>query len=720
MRCSRRAFFQLATVAAARPAPLIPAAQGLHEDFRKDLEGAEYFVVGNGSILAAVQACPEPGGTHCGLLVMSPEHFTRKFGTFLYHPERGLRDSRASVLIGGAEYFPEAGATEVSWEYPDEIPTVTLTWSAAGCRVSERLWCPAGVPALIRELTVENLSSVAESIAVRARLAANPMLFDSYEVDRDQGVVAATGYHRLTLFALQPAAAGDRHLDVRTAAVPGGGKAEATFVLLLDQPRVSFLAQSLALRRRQTAEHWRGCGRLDTGHAGLNHLYRSAQSGLRAAVADSGKMDASIWQYNLEWVRDQTMVAIGAAVSGQCEVARRILERILRRSVGPDGNTIESSRYRPPEIMELDQNGELLHGLWTYWVWSGDDSLIRGHWEKIRTVAHYALQPRFGFPETGLVRNGREFWERAPAFGVKEGFELAYQVWNIIGLRGAAEMASCVGDGASADYWRRAAGRMHASLVSHPKFSLIDNGRFIKRRLTGAEVQRTLEPPDRDVIAPGMPLRQELVSYCDPDATLALPVALELVEPSSEVAARTLDELEKLWNQRWTSGGYARYDVSSEPDSPGPWPFATLFIARANLEAGFHERVWRALNWLLQVPGGRAGAWLEFYGDRPTPPLPPVGIVPWTWAELAVFFTHHLLGVRPAAGGLQIRPRLLAGLPQVTATAVVRGHALHLTVKRGEGEARAWIDGRPAPLLRGTLDLPPPAQDTAVEIHLGA
>ena len=34
------------------------------------------------------------------------------------------------------------------------------------------------------------------------------------------------------------------------------------------------------------------------------------------------------------------------------------------------------------------------------------------------------------------------------------------------------------------------------------------------------------------------------------------------------------------WNQAWTDGGYGRYHTSSEPDSPGPWPFASLFVAR--------------------------------------------------------------------------------------------------------------------------------------------
>ena len=61
------------------------------------------------------------------------------------------------------------------------------------------------------------------------------------------------------------------------------------------------------------------------------------------------------------------------------------------------------------------------------------------------------------------------------------------------------------------------------------------------------------------------------------------------VDPAGPVARKTLESLEELWNQRWTMGGYGRYHVSSEPDSPGPWPIASIFMARAYLEAGDDE-----------------------------------------------------------------------------------------------------------------------------------
>jgi len=717
---ARRTF--LASAAGALAAALSSrgeSRQNLHRDFETALGGVEYFVLGNGSIFAALQVARRPeAATHGGLLVMSPERFGRKFSTFLYVPERGLRNSRIGVWVNGVEYAAEPGSSEVRWEYPDEIPTVTLAWPAGGCRVRERLWCPALEPALVRTVSVENPGSSPASVRLIARLDANRVLFDEYEVDRLEGVLTAVGYHRLTLFALLPALTGDRHLEVRLDSIPPGGTASATFVLLLDTPRERLLRRGLDRVRAETSECWRRRAALRTGHAGLDHLFRASATGLRAAVALSGKMDGSIWQYNFEWVRDQTMVAMGALLAGHDDVARRLLERILTRSVSEDGNTVEAGRFRTPKTVELDQNGELLYGLWMWWAWTGEDILIRRYWPKIRAVAEYVLRPEFSFDETGLLKNSREFWERDPSFGVREGFELAYQVWNIAALPKAAEMARQMGDEPSAVRWQAAAARMRRALLEHPRFALVDGGRFIKRRLATGEVQRTFEPADRSRFPPGMPLREETVSYCEPDATMALPVALELVDPASELARRTLDELEALWNQRWQRGGYGRYHVTSEPDSPGGWPFATMFIARANLEAGNHDRVWRALDWLLAAPGGRAGSWLEFYGERPTPPLAPVGIVPWTWAELVIFFVHHLLGVRPTPNSLRIRPRLLPPLDNVRARLRIRNRQVELNLRRTAGEPRAWVNRVSVPVGEGAVNLPPPEEELTVEIHL--
>ena len=140
--------------------------------------------------------------------------------------------------------------------------------------------------------------------------------------------------------------------------------------------------------------------------------------------------------------------------------------------------------------------------------------------------------------------------------------------------------------------------------------------------------------------------------------------------------------METLWNQRWTGGGYGRYNVTSEPDSPGPWPFASLFVARAGLEAGDGRVVRRVIDWLGRAPGARAGSWFEFYGPRPVPPYPQVGIIPWTWAEIIFLCLHHIAGARPAERVLRLRPRLVPGLDRLEADLPVRGGWVELEVRR--------------------------------------
>lgn len=729
MNVRRRDFLKYVgtgTIASTLPADRLFSREGelsgeqkLHHDYQSNNEGTEYYVLGNGLIFAALQSSDKPeAGTHAGLLLMSAEHFGRKISTYLYHPERGLQNSRATVVIEGKGYVPEPGNSAVTWEYPHMVPTIVMNWKAGECSVREELVCPIDDPVLFRNVTVKNNTTRPLDPTLTVLLYPNLMYFDEYNVDRERGTLEARGYKSMQLFSLSEATAGDRHLSIRFGRIDPGKSGTVTVVLTLDLTRKEFENKGMDRMMEATRTYWSKPASVATGRDDLDHLVRVATSGIRAAVARSGKMDGSIWQYNLEWVRDQSMVAVGAAMSGQPEIAEALLKRILTRSVDESGKTVDASRHRPPETIELDQNGELLYALYMHWVWSGNDSIIREHWKKIKNVADYVLQPVFMEPEIGLVKNSREYWERDPAFGVKEGYENTYQLWNIVGLETASHMAARFDDRSSAQRWMKASRKMKESYLSHPRFSLVEKGVFIKRRLANGEVQRTFEPPNRKAMPPGMPLNVEPVSYCDPDAGNVLPIALGVVEGQSPLALKTLESIELLWNQRWDFGGYARYHVTSEPDSPGPWPFATLFIARAYLETGNHEKVWRALNWLLNVRGGKAGAWMECYGDRPTPPLPPLGIVVWTWAEMIMFFIHHMLGVRPTPTTLVIRPRLLAGLEQLKARIQVQGHSVLLDVRREQKEQWAVVNGTRMSLKNQTLEIPLPRRETSVEIHL--
>ena len=93
--------------------------------------------------------------------------------------------------------------------------------------------------------------------------------------------------------------------------------------------------------------------------------------------------------------------------------------------------------------------------------------------------------------------------------------------------------------------------------------------------------------------------------------------------------------------------------------------------------------------WLDQVPGAPAGSWFEFYGPRSSPPCPQVGIIPWTWSEMLALLAEHILGIRPEAEGLRLRPLLLPGLDHAACVMPYGGGRLSVNVSRDATDAPA-------------------------------
>lgn len=452
----------------------------------------------------------------------------------------------------------------------------------------------------------------------------------------------------------------------------------------------------------------------------LDHLFNTAKYQLPAAVGAGGEMDGSIWQYNLEWVRDQAMVVRSLVMMGDFDLARAMLTRLLVNFVTDEGDTVDSGRRRSWEEIELDQNGELLHALKTYVDWSGDSSILHEHWEKVHALAEFPLSDIFRHEASGLMHNFREYWERHAIHGIEDGLELTYQFYVSLGLSCAAKMARMTNRKKEAKRWEEEARRIKDVMLNHEKFSLVDQGRLIKRRAVDGRVQGEATAAHDVDLPEGISLLEKGPHYLDPDTSSMLPIAMEFIDPASGLARNTLAHMEELWNLRWEGGGYGRYHTSSEPDSPGPWPFASLFVARACLEAGDDEKVWRILNWLGNPTLSRAGTWFEFYGPRPVPPYPQVGITPWTWAEMICFFIHHLLGVRPDADEVQVRPRLLNGMEGVKSSIRLRDHTLHLEIRRRkDGEESGCFIGKEFhPCGRNGLCVPMPDKDLRLEYLL--
>ncbi|MEN6560361.1 MAG: hypothetical protein ABFD52_06280 [Acidobacteriota bacterium] len=655
-------------------------------DARTTLAGVDYFFLGNGLIQAAVQVAPAGEGSPVGLLVMDPERLGPKRAALTFDPETGLAGTALSIVDRGRTHAAAAGSVRAGWLSGAADPRVEIAWRSGPYRVTEVFFCPdPGSARLARRVSVTR--SAAGAAKVRLRTGVKGRTVETEIVFRGRAAATALFEYRLAATAGQAA--------VRLRTVAGAGAGDAVPACWTDAAACRFHDPL------------------------LDRFFAASKFQLRAAVAASGRLDGSVWQYNLEWVRDQSFIALALAMSGQAGVARTILGRLLREFISGEGAPMDSSRFRPWQESEVDQNGVLLFALEAYVNWTGDLGLVREHWDRIARAAAFPLRPVFRHAPSGLLLNRREFWERHGAHGIQPGLELAHQLFMVMGLRAAGRLAARTGRPDLSRRWTEAAMDLRKAMLKDPAYSLVENGTLIKRRGPDGRAQRTIRPEPGAGLPRQAPLFGPGRHRLDPDTSAALAVAWSFVDPGSRLALRTLGSMEKLWNQRWSGGGCGRYHVTSEPDSPGPWPFASLFVARAALEAGQPAKARRVVDWLGRVPGGRAGSWFEFYGQRPVPPYPQAGIIPWTWAEMIILCVHHLLGVRPGEDFVSLQPRLLPGLDRMEADLPLRGGRLELRVRRARrGEkARFESGGRKAAYHRYGFGLELPRSSERVVVR---
>jgi hypothetical protein len=656
-----------------------------HPDVRTELKDVSYFFLGNGLIQAVVQAAPGGDATPIGLLVMDPERLRKKREALTMDEKTGLDRTAVRIFADGAEYRAAAGAFEASWENGHPVPTVVVRWRCAAVEVTERFTCPEMKrPVLVRDIEIRNRG--------RRRL----------------GFRLETGVREILLtrsFVLAPNEA--KNLSV-------------AYELDAAEDMVTPSFGRASKPGRAAVDFWDGLTRISFGDRLLDGFFAAARAQLPAVISRAGMLDGSVWQYNREWLRDQAIVALAMTMLGAHDRARTMFDRLLDKFVTDEGDTVDSSERRAPDEVELDQNGYLLASLRDYVLWTGDRDILRRHWPKIAAAAEFPLRDVFRHPASGLLANRREFWERHQAHGIEPGLELVHQLFTTLGLGAAAALGRMTGRCAEAVRWEGESLRIKGAMLEDPRFRMVDNRGFIKRRLARGPVQEKITPRPDSGLPAGSPLAAPGPHFLNPDSSSVLPVAFGLVAPNSPLCALTLGSLETLWNQCWTGGGYGRYNATSEPDSPGGWPIASLFIARASVEAGRPDTAWRVLRWMDTVAGAGAGSWFEFYGRRLAPPFPQVGILPWTWAEIVILFVNHILGIRPEEIGLRVRPRLLSGLKGAEASLPFQNGRLELSVRKGRAGSSARFAANSLVLSAGPEDvlLAYPGRDFRVEARV--
>jgi hypothetical protein len=527
-------------------------------DARTNLEDAAYYFLGNGWIQAAIQICAGGAATPLGLLLMAPSRFGPKRAALTFDDEAGLHPTTIRIRIGDHVSLPNAANLQAQWTDVDGVPAVRATWRDGAITVEELFYCPdRSTPSLVRRIRITGSPRGSSPVIVCTGPPTRPMETTLSTEGNDGGGAALL--YRLT-----------------------EDSAAATADIEWCAPRPVTAESSAA---------WNRLAACTFDSDLLNHLYTAARNQIPAVLGPSGQMDGSIWQYNHEWVRDQAMVARSLTMLGERSLARAMLCRLLDEFITSEGATIDSDQVRSIEDVELDQNGELLSALKTYVDWTGDLSIVRQHWDRIRATAEFPLRQAFRHEPSGLLHNRREYWERHAVHGIEDGMELMNQFYMAVGLSDAACLARLVGRPKESRRWTGHADRLRHAMLSDEHFALVHEGRFIKRRGLAGDVQATISAAPSADLPPGIPLLEDGPHELNPDASATLPIAMEFIDPKSDLARRTLADIETLWNQRWEAGGYGRYHVTSEPDSPGPWPFPSMFVARAYLEAGDDEKV---------------------------------------------------------------------------------------------------------------------------------
>jgi hypothetical protein len=650
------------------PLTALCTAQDQYTDFA-NYQGREYFLLRSGRAKMVIQSdkiISDPAFSYMLFDAQNPRQSRRKSGAFNYVENTKFLSSALEVIMRNHIFTAIGNNTNTDWTIENGIPSVEAIWWAGGIKVREVITPVTTDGVFSRKIILTSANMVADdTISIRlsipdsAKLVSKNIL--TYERKEATLAIAVNPDYNVNI------PSSDNNMVIGPIAFKKGETKIINSYIFVDIPAIpstDLLIKCQSFERTSQSKfqavinHWKNSNTITTKDDLVQKMYDNNRYILPGYIADDGKLDAGVFEYGGQWVRDASNTALGAIHIGEFELAHAMLEHMLLNMITDEGTTMIGSSFGDPSGEQFDQMGEFMYVMKSYVDWTGDFSLLFRYKNKIVKMIERPLNPIFR-DVTGMVHNKREFWERT----FDDAYEIAYQTWVIVGLRTAADLSKYLEVKDKAEYWRKEADIILNATLNHPTAKLVDNGHLIKRRNTTGEIKDVFKYYSWVEGAPG---GLESLSCIYPDASMALPIAMHVIEPKSLLAKNTLNELEKLWNQRWSFGGYDRYNTSSQGDQPGPWSFATTFIMRAQHEAGLLDMSRRSLDWLYNNAGGRTGALYEeiplIKGTYYTS-----GLIPWTSAEISYFIVHNMLGIKFYGDKMVINPNLYQATAPVKA-----------------------------------------------------
>ncbi len=679
--------------------------------------GRQYFVLRSGRAQMFIQTDKVDLGSAFTYLLFDAQNAKqseKKTSAVNYDPKNGFQSSALQVVMGGFPFVALGQNTTIRWIREDGIPKAEAIWWAGGIRVTEKIFALHGKNTFERTVTLEGKKIVGpETVTLRLGLP------DGKFENQNHSLIFSGKEGKLAITADVPEnniSISKNYLEINHVEIKPGSKKTFRTYIVTQIPSGSeneFLSVINTLKHSkslltETQEYWTKLNSVSTKDKLVENLFNNVRNTLPGYVSDVGIMDAGVFEYGGQWIRDGSNTVIGLLQIGEFKLARALLNHMVTKMITDNGATMVSSQYTHPDSEELDQMGELWEALKNYYYWTGDPSIIKDNASKLLAMTQRPLQPEY-LDATGLVHDKREYWERS----FQDGYELIYQAFMIRGLRDAAELAPLFGAEKYARRWNEISDKMLHAMLTNPKVSLVSDGKLIKRRNLDGTIADTVNYKG---YKPGSPALTETLKSIEPDASMALPISMKVINPKSSLAKNTLNELETLWNSRWSFGGYDRYNTSSQPDQPGPWSFATGFLLNAQQEAGMYKRSRRTLEWLHHVQGGQTGAYFE--------EIPVIrsqefgaGLVPWASAEVALFTVRHWLGVSFSNKQLVIKPNLYPGTKGVEANLRYRESRIDLKIDGSGPVKMAIVNGKSVkPAKDGSVRLPVTFKGGTIEL----
>ena len=679
--------------------------------------GRQYFVLRSDRAQLFIQTDKVDLGSAFTYLLFDAENARqseRKTQAINYNTKNGFQSSALQVVMGGYPFVALGQNSSIKWVYEKGIPKAEIIWWAGGIQVTEKIFALKNKNAFVRSITLAGKKIVGpERITLRLGVPNGTVQHDGNSIIYwgSEGNIALK-----TTLPANHIQFHQNYLELTNITVrPGSYQTIPTFIItqIPKGSRKQFLTKIKSFKSspdliRKTQFFWNQLTSIKTGDALVTKLYNNVRYTLPGYVSKVGIMDAGVFEYGGQWIRDGSNTVIGLLEIGDFKLAHALLSHMLNKMIADNGATMVSSQFEHPDSEELDQMGELWEALKNYYYWTGDASIIKNNAAKLLALTQRPLQPEY-LNATGMVHDQREYWERT----FTDGYELAYQIFMIRGLRDAAELSPLFGAQKYARHWREISQKMQHAMLTNPRVALVHNNRLIKRRNVDGTIADTVNYKG---YKPDSPALTENLKRIEPDASMALPISMNIINPKSSLAINTLNELETLWNSRWSIGGYDRYNTSSQPDQPGPWSFATCFLLNAQQEAGLFKRSRRTLQRLADVQGGQTGAYFEEIPVIRSQEFA-AGLIPWSSAEIARFTVRHWLGIHFQNGQMIIKPNFYPGTKVVETNLRYRESHVHIKIS-GYGKIKKAIvnDKTMWPLKDGSIHLPKSFQGGNVEI----